>query len=84
MQRSRLSSMAMRVITQIRRDHRSVALIFIVPMVVMGLLSFILRLDTGPQQLGVVSEDAGITLPTGANVVAGEVLTSALADEQVS
>ncbi len=78
MQRRRLSSMAKRVVTQIRRDHRSVALIFIVPMVVMGLLGYILRLDTGPQELGVVVDDLGAVLPTGERIVVAEELIAAL------
>ncbi|MFQ5942454.1 MAG: ABC transporter permease [Anaerolineales bacterium] len=82
MQRRRLSSMAMRVVTQIRRDHRSVALIFVVPMVVMGLLGYIVRLDTGPQQIGVVVNDSGMVLPTGVQVVVAEELLSALSDRE--
>ncbi len=78
MQRRRRSSMATRIVTQIRRDHRSVALIFIVPMVVMGLLGYILRLDTGPQELGVVVDDLGAVLPTGERIVVAEELIAAL------
>ncbi len=82
MQRKRLSSMAMRVVTQIRRDHRSVGLIFVVPMVVIGLLGFILRLDKGPQQIGVVVNDSGAILLGGIRVHAADELISALDEEQ--
>ena len=78
MQARRLSSMAKRVVTQIRRDRRSVALIFVVPMIVMGLLGYILRLDTGPQDLGVVVNDLGAVLPTGGRIVVAEELIAAL------
>ena len=78
MQARRLSSMAKRVVTQIRRDRRSVALIFVVPMIVMGLLGYILRLDTGPQDLGVVVNDLGAVLPTGGHIVVAEELIAAL------
>jgi ABC-2 type transport system permease protein len=78
MQRRRLSSMAKRVVTQIRRDRRSVALIFIVPMVVMGLLGYIMRLDTGPQELGIVVNDLGAVLSTGGRIVVAEELIAAL------
>ncbi len=78
MQARRLSTMAKRVVTQIRRDRRSVALIFVVPMVVMGLLGYILRLDTGPQDLGVVVNDVGAVLPTGDRIVVAEELIAAL------
>ena len=74
--------MALRVVTQIRRDHRSVALIFVVPMVVMGLLGYIVRLDTGPQQIGVVVSDSGMVLPNGAQVVVAEELLSAMSDHE--
>jgi ABC-2 type transport system permease protein len=50
-------------------------------MVVMGLLGYIVRLDTGPQQIGVVVNDSGIALPTGAQLVVAEELLSALSDK---
>jgi ABC-2 type transport system permease protein len=81
MQRKRLWAMAVRVITQIRRDHRSLGLIFVVPMVVMGLLGYILRLDTGPLEFGVVIHDTGAVMPNGARVLAAEELISTLNDE---
>jgi len=85
MQRRRLSSMAKRVVTQIRRDHRSVALIFVVPMVVMGLLGYILRLDTGPQELGAVVNDLGAVLPTGDRiVVAGELIAALNSHDEIA
>jgi ABC-2 type transport system permease protein len=51
-------------------------------MVVMGLLGYIVRLDTGPQQIGVVVNDSGTVLPTGAQVVVAEELLSALRDHE--
>ncbi|MFQ5923071.1 MAG: ABC transporter permease [Anaerolineales bacterium] len=72
--------MTKRVVTQIRRDRRSVALIFVVPMIVMGLLGLILRLDTGPQEFGVVVNDSGAVLPAGARVRASEELIEALGE----
>jgi len=82
MQRRRLTAMAARVITQIRRDHRSMGLIFVVPMVVMWLLGYILRLDTGPQEFAVVVYDTGAVLPNGARVLAAEELIGALGDAE--
>lgn len=72
--------MAGRVITQIRRDHRSVALLLVVPMIVMGLLGYILRLDRGPLRVGLVSEDVGTTLPTGQTLSVAELLGAALGE----
>lgn len=75
---SRVLSMARRVVIQIRRDHRSLALILGVPMFVMGLLGYILRLETGLPGLGVVVEDAGVVLPSGERIVAADGLVESL------
>ncbi len=81
MQLRRVRAMAGRVITQIRRDHRSVGLLLVVPMIVMGLLGYILRLDPGPLRLAMVVEDGGAALPGGQRLAVAELLRSAL--EQV-
>lgn len=82
MRLSRVRSMAGRVITQIRRDHRSVALLLVVPMIIMGLLGYILRLETGPLRVGLVPEDAGATLPTGQSLSVAELLSDALSEHE--
>jgi ABC-2 type transport system permease protein len=51
-------------------------------MVVMGLLGYILRLDTGPQRIGVVVNDTGAILPGGARAHVAEELISALDDDE--
>lgn len=65
MPRNRTLTVASRIITQIRRDHRTVGLIFIVPIVVLSLLSYIIRLPAGDMHLGVVNEDEGSSSPLG-------------------
>lgn len=84
MRLSRTRSMAVRVITQIRRDHRSVGLLLVVPMIVMGLLGYLLRLDPGPLRVGLVSEEQ-FADSIGGTISAGSVLSSILEDnEQVT
>lgn len=72
MRAERVVSMARRLITQIRRDHRSVALLLVVPMIVMGLLGYILRLDRGDLKLGLVGGDQTIQTPAGSLSVGDE------------
>ncbi|HEY4753662.1 MAG TPA: hypothetical protein VIH37_10265, partial [Candidatus Limnocylindrales bacterium] len=45
----RLRAIIRRVVVEIRRDRPSLALLFIAPLVVTGLLTFILRDASGPQ-----------------------------------
>ncbi len=82
MRLSRIRSMAGRVITQIRRDHRSVGLLLVVPMIIMGLLGYILRLDPGPLRVGLVPEDAGAMLPTGQTLSVAEMLIEELSSQE--
>jgi ABC-2 type transport system permease protein len=70
------------LISQIRRDHRSVGLIVVVPMVVMGLLGYILRLENAPLAIGIVVEDLGILLPTGARISAADRLIELLGEQE--
>lgn len=65
-----------RVTQEIRRDHRSVALLFVVPIVMTGLVTFIVREGQSPEVNAVVVNDAG---PAGATVVAA--LNEALAGD---
>lgn len=84
MQPSRVLAMARRLVTQIRRDHRSVGLLLVVPMIVMGLLGYLLRLEGRALRVGLVSEDQGVSIIAG-QPAASSVLSSRLAgQEQVS
>ncbi len=78
MQPNRVFAIARRLISQIRRDHRSVGLIILVPMVVMGLLGYILRLENQGLAIGIAAEDQGILLPTGARISAADRLMELL------
>jgi len=65
----RLFAIFRRVAQEIRRDHRSVALLFVVPIVMTGLVAFIVREGQSPTVDAVVVNDAGAR---------GEAITSAL------
>jgi len=71
---ARLRMIARRVITQFRRDHRTMGLVFVVPVIIITLLAFLVRSTAGDISLGVVNEDAGIAGGLGA----GQMLTTAL------
>src|SRR5512137_202618 len=65
-----------RVVQEIRRDHRSVALLLVVPVVMTGLITFIVREGQSPAVDAVIVNPAG---PPGAAVAAalGAALTEA-------
>lgn len=65
----RLAAIVRRVIQEIRRDERSIALLFVAPILVTGLVTFILRESQTPEVNAVVVNDAGLP---------GQVFTSAL------
>jgi ABC-2 type transport system permease protein len=73
MSRRRLVALFRRVISEIRRDRPSLALLFIAPIVITGLVTFILRESQAPQVTAVVVNLAG---PRGQAV--GDALGAAL------
>ena len=50
----RVSALALRIIRQFLRDRRSLALIFLAPLLIMTLLNFVLNNSTSGVTLGVV------------------------------
>jgi ABC-2 type transport system permease protein len=69
----RLRALIGRVATEIRRDHPSLALLFIAPVVITGLLTFILREGETPEVSAAL-----VTQASGPGAVAGEALVTAL------
>ena len=67
MSRRRVVALFRRVVQEIRRDRPSLGLLFIAPLVVTGLVTFILREGQAPEVDAVVVNEAG---PAGAVVVA--------------
>jgi ABC-2 type transport system permease protein len=72
----RLLAFFRRVAQEIRRDHRSVALLFVVPIVMTGLITFIVREGETPIVDAAVVNDAG-----AAGVGATAALDAALAED---
>ncbi|MBI4310250.1 MAG: ABC transporter permease [Chloroflexi bacterium] len=54
---NRISALAVRIVLQFRRDHRTLALIVGAPIVVLTLLAYLINLTPSPVQVGVVLED---------------------------
>ncbi len=63
----RVFAITRRILAQFRHDHRTLALLFVAPLVILGLLYFLLRGGGAHPAVGVVNLDAG---PLGANVAA--------------
>jgi ABC-2 type transport system permease protein len=62
--RVRLSAIFGRVVAQFRRDHRTLALLFVVPVVISGLLGWIVRdTDDRPPAVGAVVLDSALVAP---------------------
>ena len=59
MSRRRVVALFRRVVSEIRRDRPSLALLFIAPIVITGLVTFILRESQVPQVTAVVVNLAG-------------------------
>ena len=60
MSRRRVVALFRRVVSEIRRDRPSLALLFIAPIVITGLVTFILRDSQAPQVTAVVVNAAGV------------------------
>ncbi len=56
---TRVAAIAGRIVTQFRRDHRTLALIFVVPIVVMSLVGYLLSERREPVAVGYVNADRG-------------------------
>ena len=59
MSRRRVAALFRRVVAEIRRDRPSLALLFIAPILITGLVTFILRDSQAPQVTAVVVNTAG-------------------------
>jgi ABC-2 type transport system permease protein len=65
MKPERVRAVTRRILSQFRRDRRTLALLFIVPLVILGLLGYLLRGGSAHTPMGVVNLDQG---PLGARV----------------
>ena len=86
MSRRRIVALFRRVVSEIRRDRPSLALLFIAPIVITGLVTFILRESQAPQVTAVVVNLAGtrgqlVGSALGAALREGGATVSDIADE---
>lgn len=75
----RILSLARRVIRQVLRDRRTVALIVIAPLLILTLGAILFRSTPAPIPLGIVNEDHGITSPVGGMINLGQRIADELA-----
>jgi ABC-2 type transport system permease protein len=61
----RIAAITKRLLQGFRRDHRTLALLFVAPVVILGLLGYMIRGSASAPAVGVVNEDQG---PLGAMV----------------
>ena len=61
----RVRAITRRLLQGFRRDRRTVALLFVAPIVILGLLGYLLRGATGSPAVGIANQDSG---PVGAQV----------------
>jgi ABC-2 type transport system permease protein len=59
MKGQRVRAVTRRILSQFRRDRRTLALLFVVPLVILGLLGYLLRGGAGHTAMGVVNLDQG-------------------------
>jgi ABC-2 type transport system permease protein len=65
MSRHRIAAITRRLLEGFRRDRRTVALLFVAPIVILGILGYLMRGSSSTPSVGVANEDAG---PLGAVV----------------
>lgn len=83
MNTKRVFVLARRIMRQILRDVRTVALLVFAPMLVLALGAVLFRSDPARLALGVVNEDAGIALPMTGKIVIGDRIADRLASGDV-
>jgi ABC-2 type transport system permease protein len=62
----RISAITSRILRQFRHDHRTLALLFVAPLVILGLLGYLIRGGASAPGVGIANEDAG---PVSATIV---------------
>lgn len=75
----RILSLARRVILQVLRDRRTLALIVVGPLLILTLGAILFRAAPAAIPLGVVNEDLGITSPVGGTINLGQRIADELA-----
>jgi len=68
----RIAALAGRIITQFRRDRRTLALIFFIPIIVLSLVGYLIELEPSGVTVGVVNEDE----PVASISMAGQIVAA--------
>ena len=71
----RVAAITKRLLQQFRRDRRTLALLFVAPIVILGLLGYLIRGSASAPAVGIANEDQG---PLGATVAAALARSSAV------
>jgi ABC-2 type transport system permease protein len=61
----RIAAITRRLLQGFRRDRRTLALLFVAPIVILGLLGYLMRGSTSAPEVGIANQDSG---PLGALV----------------
>jgi ABC-2 type transport system permease protein len=75
----RILTLARRVMRQVLRDRRIVALLVVVPMLVLTLGAILFRSEPAAIPLGIANEDQGLTTPLTGKLVIGQLVVDELA-----
>jgi ABC-2 type transport system permease protein len=71
----RVAAITTRLLQQFRRDRRTLALLFVAPIVILGLLGYLIRGSASAPAVGIANEDQG---PLGATVAAALATSSGI------
>jgi ABC-2 type transport system permease protein len=78
----RILTITKRVMRQVLRDHRTVALLIIAPMLVLSLGAVLFRSEPAAIPMGVVNEDQGVSLPIVGSLTLGQRIMDELAESE--
>lgn len=77
----RVAAITRRLLQQFRRDRRTLALLFVAPIVILGLLGYLIRGSASVPAVGIANEDQG---PAGATIAAALERSSAMSTTTIS
>lgn len=83
MNTQRIFALARRVMRQILRDVRTVALLVFAPMFVLAIGAVLFRAEPARLALGIINEDAGVSLPMAGEMTLGARIVNTLAEGNV-
>jgi len=78
MKTRRILSLARRVVRQIMHDRRTVALVFLAPILLVSLGAILFRAEAAVIPLGVVNEDKGLAVPMAGTMAMGQLIVDEL------